>query len=193
VATSVPSASGTRTGRLRPAHELAVLHEDGYPACSSTGVVGSKEGTDDELAALDRSDRAATGHETAVSMTRSAVRSIKRGQFVIGSFFASDNTCPNCRAGYPSSCQHREFVGGAQAPLLRRPARRRHAGGHSSRSPDDLIPALLTLVGRHGHRWFAADAANVKPGKTVVVVGDGAVGSWACSPPGRWTLGGSSR
>ena len=44
------------------------------------------------------------------------VTSIKPGQFVIGSFFASDNTCPNCEVGYQSSCQHREFVGTAQAP-----------------------------------------------------------------------------
>ena len=51
----------------------------------------------------------------------SAVTSIKPGQFVIGSFFASDNTCPNCQIGYQSSCQHAEFVGTAQAPLLRVP------------------------------------------------------------------------
>src|SRR2546430_16938841 len=49
------------------------------------------------------------------------VTKIKTGQFVIGSFFASDNVCPNCQAGYQSSCQHREFVGGAQAPVLRVP------------------------------------------------------------------------
>ena len=61
------------------------------------------------------------GHEYCgiVEEVGGAVRSIKPGQFVIGSFFASDNTCPHCRVGYQSSCQHREFVGGAQAPLLR--------------------------------------------------------------------------
>ena len=46
---------------------------------------------------------------------------IKPGQFVIGSFFASDNTCPNCQAGYQTSCQHAEFIGTAQAPMLRVP------------------------------------------------------------------------
>jgi threonine dehydrogenase-like Zn-dependent dehydrogenase len=105
-----------------------------------------------------------------------AVTSIKPGQFVIGSFFASDNTCPNCRAGYQSSCQHKVFVGGAQASLLRVPL----ADGTLVATPevpsDDLIPSLLTLSDVMGTGWFAATAANVQPGKTVVVVGDGAVG-----------------
>src|SRR5579885_3234293 len=63
------------------------------------------------------------GHEYCgiVEEVGSAVTTIKAGQFVIGSFFASDNTCPNCQAGYQSSCQHRESVGGAQADLLRVP------------------------------------------------------------------------
>jgi threonine dehydrogenase-like Zn-dependent dehydrogenase len=55
------------------------------------------------------------GHEYCgiVEDVGSAVKQVKPGQFVIGSFFASDNTCPHCRAGYQTSCQHREFVGGA--------------------------------------------------------------------------------
>src|SRR5438093_4484891 len=63
------------------------------------------------------------GHEHCgiVEEVGRAVTSIKSGQFVIGSFFASDNTCPNCQAGYQSSCQHAELIGGAQAPLLRVP------------------------------------------------------------------------
>src|SRR5712692_6240128 len=63
------------------------------------------------------------GHEYCgiVEEVGSAVRSVKPGQFVIGSFFDSDNTCPNCQFGYQSSCQQREFVGGAQARLLRVP------------------------------------------------------------------------
>ena len=63
------------------------------------------------------------GHEYCgiVEEVGSAVNTIKPGQFVIGSFFVSDNTCPTCQIGYQSSCQHREFVGGAQAPLLRVP------------------------------------------------------------------------
>src|SRR6266536_5391038 len=118
------------------------------------------------------------GHEYCgiVEEVGRAVTSIKPGQFVIGSFFASDNTCPNCQAGYPSSCQHKEFVGGAQASRLRVPL----ADGTLVATPDvpsdDLIPSLLTLSDVMGTGWFAADAANVKPGTTVAVVGDGAVG-----------------
>jgi threonine dehydrogenase-like Zn-dependent dehydrogenase len=118
------------------------------------------------------------GHEYCgiVEEVGSAVTSIKPGQFVIGSFFASDNTCPNCQAGYPSSCQHREFVGGAQAPMLRVPL----ADGTLVATPDvpseDLIPSLLALSDVLATGWFAAEAANVKPGQTVAVVGDGAVG-----------------
>ena len=118
------------------------------------------------------------GHEYCgtVQELGSAVKSIKRGQFVIGSFFASDNTCLNCQMGYQSSCQQRELVGGAQAPLLRVPL----ADGTLVATPDvpseELIPSLLTLSDVMGTGWFAADAANVKPGSTVAVVGDGAVG-----------------
>src|SRR5256884_2260151 len=118
------------------------------------------------------------GHEYCgiVEEVGGEVRNIKPGQFVIGSFFASDNTCPHCRAGFQSSCQQREFVGGAQAPMLRVPL----ADGTLVATPevpsDDLIPSLLALSDVMGTGWFAADAANVKPGATVAVVGGGAVG-----------------
>lgn len=46
-------------------------------------------------------------------------RSVKPGQFVIGSFFASDNRCPHCRQGYQTSCEHSQPVVGAQAPRMR--------------------------------------------------------------------------
>ena len=118
------------------------------------------------------------GHEYCgiVEEVGNAVTSVRRGQFVIGSFFASDNTCPTCQIGYQSSCQHRELIGGAQAPFLRVP----HADGTLVATPavpsGSQIPSLLTLSDVMGTGWFAADAADVKPGKTVVVVGDGAVG-----------------
>jgi threonine dehydrogenase-like Zn-dependent dehydrogenase len=118
------------------------------------------------------------GHEYCgiVEEVGGEVASIKPGQFVIGSFFASDNTCPHCRAGYQTSCQRKEPVVGAQAPLLRVPL----ADGTLVATPevpsDDLIPSLLTLSDVMGTGWFACDAANVKRGMTVVVVGDGAVG-----------------
>jgi threonine dehydrogenase-like Zn-dependent dehydrogenase len=118
------------------------------------------------------------GHEYCgiVEEVGRSVTNVKAGQFVIGSFFASDNTCPNCRAGYQSSCQHAELVGGAQAPLLRVPLADGTLMATPDVPPDDLIPSLLALSDVMGTGWFAADAADVKPGKTVAVVGDGAVG-----------------
>jgi threonine dehydrogenase-like Zn-dependent dehydrogenase len=118
------------------------------------------------------------GHEYCgiVEEVGSAVRAIKPGQFVIGSFFASDNTCPNCQVGYQSSCQHTEFVGTAQAPVLRVPLADGTLVATPDVPPDNLIPSLLALSDVMGTGWFAADAANVKPGSTVTVVGDGAVG-----------------
>src|SRR5918911_3942708 len=118
------------------------------------------------------------GHEYCgiVEEVGGAVGLIRPGQFVIGSFFASDNHCPNCQHGYQSSCQHREFVGGAQAPFLRVPL----ADGTLVATPDvpsdEMIPSLLATSDVLGTGWFAADAANVRPGMTVAVVGDGAVG-----------------
>ncbi len=118
------------------------------------------------------------GHEYCgiVEEVGSAVRSVKPGQFVIGSFATSDNTCPHCRYGYQSSCVQREFISRAQAPVLRVPL----ADGTLVPTPDipsdDLLPSLLTTSDVLGTGWFAADAANVKPGSTVAVVGDGAVG-----------------
>src|SRR5438309_2011443 len=118
------------------------------------------------------------GHEYCgiVEDVGGAVTRIKPGQFVIGSFFASDNACPNCDAGYQSSCQHREFVGGAQAPVLRVPLADGTLVATSDVPRKELIPSLLAVSDVMGTGWFAADAANVKPGCTVAVVGDGAVG-----------------
>ncbi len=95
---------------------------------------------------------------------------------MIGSFFASDNTCPNCRYGYPSGCQHREPVTGAQAPLLRVPLVDGTLVATRDVPPSQLVPSLLAVSDVLGTGWFAAEAANVKPGTTAVVVGDGAVG-----------------
>ena len=120
----------------------------------------------------------AMGHEYCgfVEEVGRDVTAIKPGQFVIGSFFASDNTCPHCRHGYQTSCQGFEPVVGAQAPHMRVPL----ADGTLVATRDvpdtDMIPSLLALSDVMGTGWFAADAANVKPGATVVVVGDGAVG-----------------
>src|SRR3954470_2278687 len=104
------------------------------------------------------------------------VRNVKRGQFVVGSFATSDNTCVICKDGYQSSCVQREFMSTAQAPLLRVPMADGTLVPTRELPSKELIPSLLATSDVLGTGWFAADAANVKPGKTAVVVGDGAVG-----------------
>jgi threonine dehydrogenase-like Zn-dependent dehydrogenase len=120
------------------------------------------------------------GHEYAgiVEEVGSDVRDIRPGQFVVGSFFASDNTCEICRAGYQSSCIHREPVGalGAQAERLRVPLADGTLVATPDLPPDDLVPGLLAASDVLGTGWFGAVAADAGPGKVVAVVGDGAVG-----------------
>ena len=118
------------------------------------------------------------GHEYCgvVEEVGRGVTSIKAGQFVIGSFFASDNTCPNCEAGYQSGCMQAQFISAAQAPMLRVPLADGTLVRTSGAPSRDMVPSMLALSDVMGTGWFAADAANVGPGKTVVVVGDGAVG-----------------
>src|SRR5438876_9763286 len=102
------------------------------------------------------------GHEYCgiVEEVGRGVTSVKPGQFVIGSFFASDNTCPNCLAGYQSGCQHAEFVGTAQAPVLRVPLADGTLVATADVPSDDMIPSLLSLSDVMGTGWFAADAAT---------------------------------
>src|SRR3954470_12355675 len=120
------------------------------------------------------------GHEYCgiVEEVGSAVRKIKPGQFVVGSFFASDNTCAICQAGYQSRCVNNQPIGaeGAQAPRLRVPLADGTLVATPDIPPDDLIPSLLAASDVLGTGWFGAVAAEVGPGKTVAVVGDGAVG-----------------
>jgi threonine dehydrogenase-like Zn-dependent dehydrogenase len=120
------------------------------------------------------------GHEYVgiVEEVGSEVRNIKPGQFVIGSFFASDNTCEICQSGYQSSCVHRVGVGasGTQAQYARIPLADGTLVATPDLPPDDLIPSLLSTSDVLGTGWFGADAAAAGPGKTVAVVGDGAVG-----------------
>src|SRR4051812_5829715 len=118
------------------------------------------------------------GHEYCgfVEEVGNQVKSIKPGQFVVGSFATSDNTCPNCQYGYQSSCMHREWMLRAQAPFLRVPQADGTLVPTADIPSDDLIPSLLATSDVLGTGWFAADAANVKPGGTAVIVGDGAVG-----------------
>jgi threonine dehydrogenase-like Zn-dependent dehydrogenase len=120
------------------------------------------------------------GHEYVgiVEEVGSEVTTVKPGQFVIGSFFASDNTCEICRSGYQSSCVQREPVGaiGTQAELARVPLADGTLVATPDVPPDELIPSFLAASDVLGTAWFGAAAAEVGPGKTVAVVGDGAVG-----------------
>ncbi|WP_434316174.1 zinc-dependent alcohol dehydrogenase family protein [Leifsonia sp. P73] len=106
------------------------------------------------------------------------VRNVKVGDFVVGSFFASDNTCEICRAGYQSRCVHAFPMGalGTQAEKLRVPL----ADGTLVVVPGTPTPTqvrgLLAASDVLGTGWFAAVAAEAGSGKTVAVVGDGAVG-----------------
>ena len=120
------------------------------------------------------------GHEYVgiVEEVGSDVTTIKPGQFVVGSFFASDNTCEICRSGYQSSCVHRQVMGaiGTQAEYARIPLADGTLVATSEVPSADLVPSFLAASDVLGTGWFAAVAAEAGPGKTVAVVGDGAVG-----------------
>jgi threonine dehydrogenase-like Zn-dependent dehydrogenase len=118
------------------------------------------------------------GHEYCgvVEEIGKEVKNVKPGQFVVGSFATSDNTCVICQDGYQSSCVQREFMSRAQAPFLRVPLADGTLVPTRDLPSQELVPSLLAVSDVLGTGWFAADAANVKPGKTAVVVGDGAVG-----------------
>ncbi|MEU4383940.1 zinc-dependent alcohol dehydrogenase family protein [Promicromonospora sp. NPDC023805] len=122
----------------------------------------------------------AMGHEYVgvVEQVGDAVRNVQVGDFVIGSFMASDNTCEICQAGYQSRCAHVEFAGagGAQSELLRVPLADGTLVATPGQPDADLIPSLLAASDVLGTGWFGAVAAQAGPGKTVAVVGDGAVG-----------------
>lgn len=120
----------------------------------------------------------AMGHEYCgvVMEVGSAVRSVKKGQFVVGSFCLSDNTCPHCRFGFQSSCEKREFMIGAQAPYARVPLADGTLVATAEQPDAAMVPHLLAVSDVLGTGWYAADAADVREGSTAVVVGDGAVG-----------------
>lgn len=120
------------------------------------------------------------GHEYVgiVEEVGSDVTTIRPGQFVVGSFFASDNTCAVCRAGYHTSCVQRQMgaATGGQAQYTRVPLADGTLVATPDTPPDDLVPSLLAASDVLGTGWFGAVAAEAGPGKTVAVVGDGAVG-----------------
>ncbi|WIB16957.1 zinc-dependent alcohol dehydrogenase family protein [Curtobacterium sp. MCPF17_050] len=125
-------------------------------------------------------EHAPMGHEYVgvVEEIGADVTTVQPGDFVVGSFWASDNTCEICQAGYQSFCTHRVLMGtiGTQSTKARIPL----ADGTLVKTPGlpdaDLIPSLMAASDVLGTGWFAAVAAGAGPGKTVAVVGDGAVG-----------------
>ena len=120
------------------------------------------------------------GHEYVgvVEEIGSEVSTIKVGDFVVGSFWASDNTCEICQAGYQSHCVHRTLMGtiGTQSDRARIPLADGTLVATPGQPAADLVPSLLAASDVLGTGWFAAVAAEAGPGKTVAVVGDGAVG-----------------
>jgi len=118
------------------------------------------------------------GHEYVgfVEEVGSEVTTVKPGQFVVGSFATSDNTCPNCRNGFQSNCLRREFMSTCQADYVRIPNAQGTLVATDEHPDSDLWPNLLAVSDVMGTGWWAADAAEVRPGSTAVVVGDGAVG-----------------
>ncbi|MEX3599703.1 zinc-dependent alcohol dehydrogenase family protein [Kocuria carniphila] len=120
------------------------------------------------------------GHEYVgvVEEIGADVKNVKVGDFVIGSFFASDNTCEICQDGYQSRCVNNVGMGGigTQSEYARIPLADGTLVATPSQPTDEQIPHLLAASDVLGTGWFAAVAAEVGPGKTVAVVGDGAVG-----------------
>lgn len=120
------------------------------------------------------------GHEYigVVTQIGDEVRDITVGDFVVGSFVASDNTCEICQAGFQSRCIHQVMMGsiGTQSEYARIPL----ADGTLVTVPgtptEDQMRSLLAASDVLGTGWFAAVAAEAGPGKSVAVVGDGAVG-----------------
>ena len=118
------------------------------------------------------------GHEYCgvVVEVGSEVRTVKPGQFVVGSFCISDNTCPHCEFGFQSSCVQREFMSGAQAPYARVPLADGTLVATAEMPDPEMVPHMLAVSDVLGTGWYGAVAAGVHEGSTVVVVGDGAVG-----------------
>ncbi|MFE5339710.1 zinc-binding dehydrogenase [Isoptericola sp. NPDC056578] len=128
-------------------------------------------------------DGAPMGHEFlgVVEQVGDAVTDLAPGDLVVSPFAFSDNTCPFCQDGFHTACQHGGWygaggVGGAQAEKIRVP----QASGTLVKLPSDVdesqLPGLLTLADVYLTGYHAAFMAKVRPGQTVAVIGDGAVG-----------------
>ena len=120
----------------------------------------------------------AIGHEYVgvIEAVGADVTTVTPGQFVVGGFLTSDNTCPVCQAGAHANCLKVTGYDGCQSELIRV----QNADGTllaAPEQPDDaMVPNMLALSDVMCTGWHAAVSAEVRPGSTVVVVGDGAVG-----------------
>ncbi len=165
--------------RVEQRDKPAILHPtDAIIKVSAACVCGSDLWPYRGIQPVDRPTPMGHEYVGVVEEVGREVTTIRPGQFVVGSFMASDNTCEICLAGYQSRCIHVEPVGagGAQAEFLRVPLADGTLVATPSLPDEDLIPSLLAASDVLGTGWFGAVAAEVGPGKTVVVVGDGAVG-----------------
>lgn len=118
------------------------------------------------------------GHEFCgvVEAVGDAVTAVKPGDFVVGGFYPSDNSCPVCRKGATGNCVNRTPYAGCQAERIRVPQAEGTLVATPGMPDDDLVPSLLTLSDVMCTGWHAAVSAGVGPDTTVAVVGDGAVG-----------------
>jgi len=133
---------------------------------------------------IEAAEHQVMGHEYVgvVEQIGAEVETIKVGDFVVGSFFASDNTCEICQAGYQSRCVHAVLMGaaiGTQSELARVPLADGTLVATPGQPDPELVPSLLAASDVLGTGWFGAVAAEAGPGKTAVVVGHGAVGLMA--------------
>lgn len=128
------------------------------------------------------------GHEFVgvVEEVGDDVHGVRSGQFVIAPFTWSDNTCPHCRAGVHTACANGggwgspdrdgQMVDGGQGELVRVPLADGTLVATPEHPDEEMLPSLTALSDVMGTGWHAAISAGVRPGHTVVVVGDGAVG-----------------
>ncbi|WP_267442852.1 MULTISPECIES: zinc-binding dehydrogenase [unclassified Curtobacterium] len=137
----------------------------------------------------DTKEPRAIGHEFVgiVEHVGDAAGSLRQGDFVIAPFTTNDGTCQACAHGMTSGCEHGSTfgvtpdayglpLGGAQAEYVRVPDAAATLVVVPGPVDDALVPSLLTLSDVFSTGHHAAVSAGVGPGKTVVVVGDGAVG-----------------
>jgi threonine dehydrogenase-like Zn-dependent dehydrogenase len=154
---------------------------DALVRVARAGICGSDLWPYNQMERTDAGRR--MGHEFigVVEAVGAEVGTVKTGDLVVSPFLWSDGTCVFCREGLQTSCLHGgrygfDDVDGGQGEAVRVP----QADGTLVVLPvaedDALMPSLLTLSDVMGTGHHAALAAKVGPGKTIAVVGDGAVG-----------------